>query len=63
MNREMRLSLKYGELEIYLEAEGVSYAPDVLADQVTQALKLFEGVLEELVARGLAVPVAEDEPE
>ena len=53
----MRLWLRYGHVEIHVEAEGVSYAPDVLADQATQALKLFEGVLEEVVARGLSVPI------
>lgn len=46
----MRLQIRWGDVRISMEAEGVSYSPDVLVDMVARALEGFRGTMEALDA-------------
>lgn len=68
--REMWMCLRFGELEIDVAAEGVSYSPDVVDDMLAHLLKGFGKAIEELRAQGVIADDfveddedAEEEPE
>ena len=68
--REMWMCLRFGELEINVAAEGVSYAPDVCHDMLQHLLSGFGKAIEELRAQGVIADDfveddedAEEEPE
>ena len=62
--REMWMCLRFGELEINVAAEGVSYAPDVCHDMLGHLLKGFGKAIEELRAQGvIADDFTDDEDE
>lgn len=51
--REMWMCLRFGELEIDVAAEGVSYSPDVVDDMLAHLLKGFGRAIEELRSQGV----------
>ena len=53
MPRDMSMSLRFGQLEIDIYAEGVSYAPDVAHDMATNLLRGFSEAIQELRAQGV----------
>ena len=62
--REMWMCLRFGELEINVAAEGVSYAPDVCHDMLQHLLKGFGKAIEELRSQGvIADDFTDDEDE
>lgn len=56
------LSIRFDELEVNLSADEVShYAPDVVADMTTHAVKAFTEAISEMRAHGIIGDSAEDE--
>ena len=40
-SRDLHVRVSYGELEVHVTAEAVSYAPDALDDMKTKAIQAF----------------------
>jgi len=57
--REITLSIACGEMQVTLNAEGVSWSPDVASDMVTRAVQAFREVWE--IAGEFAVADESDE--
>ena len=41
LSRDLHVRVSYGELQVHLTAEGVSYSPDALDDMKSKALQAF----------------------
>lgn len=61
VSRDMHLRVEYGELQITLMAEAVSYAPDVLHDMRTQIVAMLRDALAAIADEDIAD--SDDTPE
>ena len=50
---DISVMVRYGDLQVALQAEGVSWSPDVAADMVTRVQSLWSGVLAEAKVMGM----------
>jgi hypothetical protein len=50
----MVVNITFGDLSVELAAEGVSYAPDCMADMISQAISAFDQSLDRLKAHDFA---------
>ena len=58
--RDMWMSLRFGQLEVNLSAEGVSYAPDVAHDMTSHLIRAFTDAIGELRSHGVIGEIASD---
>lgn len=61
--RDMWMMLRFGQLEVNLSAEGVSYAPDVADDMTRHLVRAFSEAIAELRDHGVIGEVESDEDE
>lgn len=61
--RDMWMMLRFGQLEVNLSAEGVSYAPDVADDMTRHLVRAFSEAIAELRDHGVIGEVDSDEDE
>lgn len=60
--RDMNVTMQFGNMAFSLNAEGVSWSPDVASDMTTRVLGMFRETLAEAAAYGL-LPSSADELE
>lgn len=51
--RDMWMMIRFGQLEVDLSAEGVSYAPDVAHDMTSHLIRAFSEAIAELRGHGV----------
>lgn len=52
-SRDIVVRIVFGDIEVGIAAEGVSWSPDVASDMVARAKVLWHDALEELAAIGM----------
>ena len=60
--RDMWMMIRFGQLEVDLSAEGVSYAPDVAHDMTSHLIRAFSEAISELRAHGVIGEAESDDP-
>lgn len=61
MSRDMQISLRWDDLEVSVNAEGVSYAPDVMDDMGRHMLMWLHDMI--VMAHALGTPPAGEDDE
>ena len=61
--RDMWMMIRFGQLEVDLSAEGVSYAPDVAHDMTSHLIRAFSEAISELRAHGVIGQATDDDDE
>ena len=51
--RDMWMALRFGDLEVNISAEGVSYSPDVAHDMIGHLIRGFTEAITELRSHGV----------
>ena len=59
--RDMWMQIRFGQLETSIQADSVSYAPDVADDMVKQLLKAFSEAITVLKSHGVIGDPGDDD--